>query len=821
MSSLWFDLRYACRQLRRAPGYTTAALLTLSLAIGGLAAMAGILRATILNPTPFPHPEQLVVVHDVNLRGAPANGIVDLARAIDLAHVASDPAIGRLPPLFANLAYFYYDEPTLVAPGALPAATTAEVTSGNFFETIDAAPLLGRTYSKADDQPSSPEVAVISAGFWQRVFRGNPNIVGTQITLGGKPTTIIGIMAPSFDYYASAIDLWKPAKLPVAGFGVRGGRFLNIIGRLTPGTSVHAAKAALQVLAARLSRAYPATDADWGFAVLPLRESIFAEFQPALLLITGALALVLLIACVNVAGLQLSRHATRAHELAVRRALGSTRLRLLQQLLFESALLLVGGSVVGIFFAFGLLRLLPSLLPPGILPIQKAQLDLPALTAAIVIAAVTGLGCCLLPMVRVSRWADGSLQGGRSLVSGSRRMGRIFATAQIAFALVLLTVTVSLLQSLHHLLRMPLGYSPQQVLSTSVHLPFGTQPAAVHRLYTQLAAEFATLPGTDAVGAIDALPLTSFTVQRKTDIAGRALTPHHDAVIAESRTITPGYATTMGIPLVAGRLFNPRDSEAHMPAVVMVNQAFAQQYFPNQHPIGQRLISQAGSAEIVGVLGNVLGTNGSLSGPVSPEIYQPEQGYWPDMHFVLRTHLPQGLVEPAMRRALASLDRGAALGPVEPLSLSVHQALAQPSLSTSLLSVLSALSLLLVITGVYGVCAFAAAQRTREIALRLALGATRGSVLQLMLRDALQLLGFSLPLGGAAAFAASRLTTALGQGLAIQPGSIAMGTHAPLLATSGTLAAATFLLVVVVLVAGWLPASRAAATEPAQVLAAE
>lgn len=825
MSSFWFDLRYACRQLRRAPGYAAAALLTLALAIGGIAAMAGILRATILNPTPFPHPEQLVVVRDVNLRGVPANGIVDLSRAIDLSRVTVKTTAGITRPLFANLAYFYYDEPTLIAPGALPAATTAEATSGNFFEALGAAPLLGRTYSKADDGPSSPEVAVISAGLWQRAFSSNPKVVGTQVTLGGKPTTIVGVMPPSFDYYASAIDLWRPAKLPAAGYGARGARFLNVIGRLAPGIYVRSAQAVLRVLAPNLARAYPATDADWGFAMRPLRDSIFAAFRPALLLLSGALALVLLIACVNVAGLQLARHATRARELAVRRALGSTRMRLLQQLLLESALLLVVGSIAGVFLAFGLLHLLPTLLPHNFVFLQRTELDMPALAAAIGIAAVTGLGCCLLPMLQASRWAQGSLQGGRSVVSGSRRLGRHFATAQIALALVMLAITASLLQCLNSLVRTPLGYSPQHVISTSAHLPFGTEPAVVHRLYTQLAAQFATVPGTDAVGAIDALPLTSFTVQRKADIVGRALTPNHDLVIAENRTITPGYANTLGIPLVAGRMFTTHDSDPHMPFVVLVNEAFARQHFKYESAVGHRLVSIAGSAEIVGVLGDVHGTDGHLGGLVRAETYQPEQGYWPDMHFVLRTHLPQSLVEPAMRRALAMLDRGAALGPVEPLALSVDQALAQPRLSTSLLGALCLLSLLLVITGVYGVCAFAATQRAREVALRLALGASRRSVRQLMLRDALQLLLLSLPLGAAGALVASKLIAAFSPGLLMQAGSDATRAHSSLLALSGglfaSLAAASIVLAVIVALAGWLPARRAASTDPAQVLAAE
>ncbi len=820
MTTPAFELRYALRRLRRAPGFTAAALLTLALATGGVASMAGVLRATLLNSTPFPHPEQLVVVRDVNLRGERWNGITDLSRATDLKEASAGKPNAAAQPVFTSVSYVYYDEPSLIVPGALPVATTAGVTSGDFFTTLGTRPLLGRVYSEADNQPSAPDVAVISAELWRRAFGGNPGIIGSRVTVGSKPSTIVGVMPRSFDY-GFGLDIWRPAKLPAAGFGTRGDKFINITARLAPGVSVSEARAALSVLAARLARSYPATDADWGFSIQPLRDSIFAEYRPVLLLLSGAFAVVLVIGCINVAGLQLSRYAALSRELAIQRALGSSQLQLLRQLLLESALLLAGGVLAGLLLAGALLRLLPSVAPHSLLPLEKAQLDWPTVLAASMLVTVVGLLCCLLPIAQTNRLSQSSL-GGRSLVSSSRRLGHGFAGAQIALALVMLSVTASLLTSLHRMLRAPLGFSPEHVVSASVHLPFGTKPEEVHRLYQQLGERFAAIPGTVSVGAINALPFSSFSTLYKGDIEGRAPTPHRDTVAVETRKVTPGYAATMAIPLTAGRMFTEQDSEPHMPFVVLVNKSFARQYFPHESPLGHTLVNGQGPAEIVGVLGDIRGTDGDLADPARAEVYLPEQGYWPDMHFLLRTRVPGAAVAPAMRQALASLDRGAALGPVEPLDLSVRQAFAQPRLGSGLLSALSALALLLVVTGVYGVCAYAATRRGREMALRLALGASRGAVFRLLVNDALRLLLIALPFGAGGALLAGRVLAALNTGVVNGAQAALMNTSAaPSAEILPALAVAFAILTAAVFAAAFFPARRAAGTDPARVLAAE
>ena len=390
---------------------------------------------------------------------------------------------------------------------------------------------------------------------------------------------------------------------------------------------------------------------------------------------------------------------------------------------------------------------------------------------------------------------------------GTKRFDRSFAILQLALALVLLTLATSVIENLHSLLNLRLGYDISHVLTVSVHLPFGTEMEKAKRFHQQLAKSLATLPGVESVGAIDALPLTSVMFQSSADIEGQAPTPHQDTVVVEGRSITPTYLTTMRIPLLAGRSMTERDAEPGAPQVVLVNQSFVAKYFPHGDALGKHLVSDARRAEIVGIIADVRGTGGRLDGTVQPEIDEPERGRWPNLQFVLRTSLPAATLEPVMKQRLAAIDGGLALGPVTPLSGSLEQMLLLPRLNTGLLTALAGLALVLVLIGVYGVIAFSVSQRTREIGVRIALGSTRSAVLQMLLRESAVVLTMGLAFGVGGALVATKVLAA---SIPNQAAS-----------TAGTLAASSVVLVVAVLSASYVPARRASLIEPVEALRAE
>lgn len=798
MHAFLADLRYALRQLRRAPGFTFSSVLTLALAIGATTALVSVLRATLLNPTAFPRIGELVSLQDANLKGRPSNGIMALPRSAELRDLRG--ADGK--PVFSALARFYLDTPAISVNGREPVSVSLAASSGEFFEALGTAPLLGRPFTPRDDQFGAPSVAVISYGLWQRLFAGDPRIIGRSVRINGEPTTVVGVMPRAFRY-PSGVDIWKPARFSPATFGAyrgQGTRFWNVIARAAKPLEETRQSAAL--LAARLAHAYPATDAEWGFQVVPLRDNILGEYRQALFLLSAAVAMLLAIACANVAGLQLSRNAAREGEVAIRRMLGISGARLLRQLATESLVLFAIGGGLGVLLAGALLRALAAALPSALLSFAAPRLDAATLGATLALTLLTGLACGLAPALQFGVRAP---RQGQTVIANTRRFGQAFAGAQTALALVMLALASALLGQLYRLARAPLGFEPARVLAVSAHLPFGTEPAVIHRFYTELAERFRALPGVEAVGAIDALPLQSFSVLRQADIVGRPPTPHGDLTTAEGRTFTPEYLAVMHIPLLAGRNFTRQDAEPNAPAVVLINQAFQRKYFPNEDPVGKHLRNERGTVEIVGVAADTHGTGGALDAPASPETDQPEQGYWPDMHFVLRTTLPAPALDHVLRRETAALNPGVALGELAPFTKEVDRALAGPRLNTGLLAALAGLALALVLTGVYGVVAYAAAQRTRELALRLALGAPRHAIFRMLLRESGLVAAPGLIAGLAGAWA----------GLRLLPDALrAHGGFLPV-------AAAGALLALAITLAGTLPARRAALTDPAQVLRSE
>lgn len=754
LTDLVQDARFTARQLRRNLFFSITVILTIALAMGAAAAMTGVLRATLLNSLPYPHSEQLVELGDHNLRGFKDAGLMAVPRLFDLEDAQQASRV------FSSLGFFYYDDSPLTFQGHAPIRVFAIAASGSFFSTLGTLPLLGRTLTPADDVPHGPQTAVLSYQLWQSAFAADPSIVGHAVRLGTAQATVVGVMPQGFDLPAGT-ELWHPAQMSRGSFGPYRGdglRFIQAYARLAEGQTLASANRGTALVADRLARLYPQSDSAWGFSVVGLRESLFGDFRHALVLLAAPVLLVLLVAAVNVAGLQLSRNMVRQPEFEIRSALGITRARLVQQLLTESILLVAAGSIAGVSLAAVMLRVLATRIPAALLRVQKPHVDLYVLAVSLGCALAVGILTGLLPALRSVRTPPAATA--RTVAAGSRRLGSSFIALQIALALVLLTLSASVLQGLYALVHTPLGYQPEQLQTFTVDLPWGAEPAQSHRFYAEVERSLAAMPGVSAAGAITAMPLQTFSAHTKYDIAGQPPTPLHDAVVAEARSFSAGYLHTLGIPLLAGRNFTVQDSEPHAPPVLLINQTLARRYFPNGDAVGKRLKYDQVSSEIIGIVGDVHGTGGQLSAPPQPEAYSPESGAWPHMNFAIRTQLPVASLEPSIRRMVLSLNSSSSLGHFVPLSDRLDRSLAQPRLNATLLTSFAVLSLLLVVIGVYGLVAFHVSQRTRELGLRIALGSTRAGVLTLLLGESVRILLVGLALGLAGSFFAHRLIAA-------------------------------------------------------------
>jgi len=828
MTSLQQDIRYTLRQLRRAPVFSLAVVGTVALAVGATAAMCGILRATLLHPLPYPHPEQLVEAGDQNLRGFKANGLTSVLRTEDLAHLTAN---GQ--PLLSSLGFFYSDDSTLTVDGQTPLRIPATGVSGAFFSTLAAPALLGRTLTPADDIPNGPQLVILSYHLWQTTFAGDPHVVGRIVRLGTDQATVVGVMPPHFDLPAGT-DLWHPGHIfPRFSGSYRGdgSRFLQVIARVDPSVTIQSLRAATTQLAGRLAATYPETDAAWGFTITDLRTGLFGEYRQVLLLLAAAVALVLLAAAVNIAGLQLSRNAARRGEFAVRTALGITRGRLARLLAVEALTPVLAGGLVGIALAMVVLRVVVSRLPPALVLIDRPRIDLPVFAISLAVAVAVGLLTVAAPILQNTAIRHATFD--RTVLGRTRTLGRGLSALQIALALVLLTLSAAVLLNLYRLLTTPLSFDLSRVQTFSVDLPWGADPAKSHRLYSRLEDTFSNLPGIESAGSITALPLSNFSLRRHFDIAGQSPTANHDTIVAEANTFSPGYLHTLRIPLLAGRTFQARDFEPNAPRVLVVNRTLADRYFHGTDAIGKHLQTSSAdlhiapgsdkdlvdAGEIVGITGDIRGSGGPLDRAVQPEIYSPEDGGWPHMQFALRwapqtsvgsstaDAVPDPAFQAHIRSVVTTLDSTASPGHFTTLSTTRDRSLTEPRLNAALLSAFAGLALLLVVIGVYGLVAFDVAQRTRELGLRIALGSSRGGVLRLLLFESGRVLAIGLAAGLAGSWLANRLLSAIFFGTPAQIPALILST--------------AVLVSAAVLIATLVPARRAAAIDPMQALRSE
>ena len=793
------DLRYAARTLARTPGFTAVAIATLALGIGATTAIWSVVDAVLLRPLPFPAPERLAAVW---MSGGSGGERYPMSEADLRDWRARNRA-------FAQVSAYVETRLALTGEGEPELLSSAYVTS-NFFATLGVRPFLGRGPLPEDDRPAAAAAVVLSHGLWQRRFGADPRVVGRTIALDGRQRTVLGVMPAGLAFPPGGdgpVELWTVLKDEPPRR--RGPYFLNGVARLAPGVTLDQAQAELAVVGRAIERDNPLSNAGATFLAAPLAADLVGNVRPALLVLLGAVGFVLLIAAANVANLLLVRAAGREREMAVRAALGAGRRRIARQLLTESVLLAAAGAGAGLLLAWWGVELLPRLAPAALPRLDGVALDGRVLAFTALLTLATGLLFGLAPALQGSRrdLHAGLKEGSRGSEShGRRRLRRLVVAGEVAAALVLLVGAGLLLASYWRLQGTSAGIRPEGVWITQIELPTAryAEDRQVIAFYRELLARIGALPGVRSAGVGISLPPHMLTMTDGFTPEGHTVPPGRSAPLAVLDFVSPGYFQALGVPLLAGRPFGPADREG-APGVVLVNRTLARRYFP-AGAVGRRL--KVGGPErpdnpwmeIVGVVADV--KYGGLAAPAEPAYYLPTgQAASHGMRLVVRADAAAAAgLAARLRQTIRGLDRDLPVEPVLPLRSLVAESIAAPRLRTLLLGAFGALALVLAAVGIYGVLAYTVAQRTREVGIRMALGAGRGGVTRLVLSELLGVVLGGLAVGLAAAFALTRLLRSLLFEVAPTDPRIFVGV--PLL------------LAACALLAAYLPARRAARVEP-------
>src|SRR5271163_2761815 len=810
MESLIQDLKYAARVLLKSPGFVLIAVLTLALGIGANTALFSVVNGVLLRPLPFPRPNELVILSEKTANFD--NSSLSYPNFQDWQRSNSS---------FSSIAAYRNDDFSITGTGEAERVRVGMISAG-FFEILGVNPSRGRLFTADEDRLGTAPVALISAGLWQRKFGSAPDIVGKRITMNGAGYTVIGVVPAGFQLESTNFGI-KDVFVPIGAFkdplfqqrDVHEG--MRALGRLKAGVTLAAAQADMDQIANNLALSYPAADKGAGISLVPLKKDIAGDVQPFLWVLLGAVGFVLLIACVNVANLQLARATTRAREFAIRSALGASQSRVIRQLLTESVLLGSAGGALGLLLAAwgtqAALKVLPETLPRA----QDVGVDGRVLIFTLIASIVAGVLFGLAPALKIARpnLQDTLKESGRGASGARHRAQGVFVVVEMAMALVLLIGAGLMIRSLLDLWNVNPGFNARGVLTFAVSLSpsLGANATTSRNAIREMDERLRSIPGVESVsstsGALpmngdDEFPFWLGGEPKPVDQSGMKQSLFYLA--------QPGYLSAMGIPLHRGRFFT-KDDDEHAPPVVVIDESFAREYFPNQDPIGKRINIGIINTEpeIVGVVGHVkhwgLDTDGDAKHPIVAQAYMPlmqiPDKFWsgpPQSEVVVRTKgSPAGMV-PAIRDAIEKMNGENVMYETKPMEAVVADSLAARRFSMILLGVFAALALLLSSFGIYGVISYVVGQRTREIGIRIALGAQRSTVLWLVLGEGMKMAMTGVVVGIVAAAGLTRLMSELIYGVSA--------------ADPVTFAGVIIVLTTVAFAACYVPARRAMRVDP-------
>jgi putative ABC transport system permease protein len=797
------DLKYALRMLAKTPMFAIIAVLTLALGIGANSAIFSVVNTVLLQPLPFKDPDRIVMAWARYVNDSAGRGVHSFPDYADLRDQNRS---------FSGMAAYTRTACTLSL------TDDAQYLEGNaitpeIFDVLGVPPLLGRGFTQEDAKDQGERVVVLTYPLWKRAFGGDPKIVGQQITLSGRGYTVIGVMPPGwkFPIEDEHIDYVIPLQYMVASaLTNRGSHFLSVVGRLKPGVQIRQAEAELSAIAGRLSKQYPDTNTNFtSMAVVTLHSDVVGDVRPALFILLGAVALVLLIACANVANLLLARAASRSREIAIRTALGASRLRVIRQLLCESLLLALMGGVAGLLLAWWGVDLLGVAGPQGLphLAQIKVSFAVCAFTFALAVGSTVLFG--LIPALQVSRPSvNESLQQGAKGSTGGLHTNRLRAflvISQVSLSLLLLAGAGLLIKSFFNLRATDPGFDPVRLMTMQLTLPRVRYPELDQqvRAHDAIMEKISSIPGVESAGGVNPLPLGGNIASLSLMVSGAAPLPRGNHPGAGYLIVKRDYFQAMKIPLLQGRTF-ARSDTMDSALVIMINEAFVRKFFPDRNPIGQQVMIDRGEGkappcEVVGVVGN--SRHDSLAAPPGPEMYVPfPQDPTRSLDVVLRVASTNLGLQADVKRAVHEVDKDLFVPKLEPMTTFLSTQLAQPRFNMLLLAVFAGVAMILAAIGIYGVIAYSVTQRTREIGIRMALGAQRTQMMGMVLRQSLTLVAIGIGIGFLAALGVTRVMATLLYGV----GANDLSTYLVVI----------FLLGATALLASYFPARRAMRVDP-------
>jgi putative ABC transport system permease protein len=822
--TLWADVRFAARGLRKSPGFLSVVVLSLGLGIAANSTIFSVMDALLYRPLPYPQPESLVVIWQIDQAHPDSTNAPPIAENVDWVkqnHVFDDISLSS------------FTDRAIVSGLGEPRPLHAQYVTPNFFAQLGAKPILGRIFQE-DEQQDLSQAIVISTPFWKREYNGDPHVLGKTLNVEGVVSTIVGVMPAGFaPFYGFPIDLWQPINPANARYNARFDHWLMPVARLKPGVTLQQAQADMDVIARRLEQDYPATNKGLGAKIFPLHEDLYRDAGSALYPLLGAVAFVLLIACVNVANLMQFRTETRRKEYALRMSLGAERRRLVQQLLTESVLLAVMGGVLGTVLTLAGIRVFLALAGGDFPNAELITLDGRVLLFTLGISLLTAILFGLAPALRASRPDLNAVlrESERKTMSASSRLARhALVISEVALAMVLLVGAGLMINTILHLKRVNPGFDYNHLLTMDFRLPEGGQylervpggdmekvlPTATN-FYTRLLDSVRVLPGVESAALIGALPMHCCAEYYTFSILGHAAPPPDDRPSAGYSEVSAGLFSTMKIPLVKGRYLDEHDTE-NSPWAIVVNQAFARKYFPNEDPIGQQIllrydpypVDQPRPRQIVGVVGDV--KHRSLGRETPPFVYAsylqqpaifPGGATLAHLHenLVLRTSLGRqaGLVA-SVKQAVANIDPDQPVSNVRSMEEILGASLGDWRFYMQLLGIFASVAILLAAVGIYGVTSYSVNERTHEIGIRIALGAQPADVLKLVTKMGLKLTCIGVLVGAALALGLARLISTFLYG--VKPSD-------PI-----TYVAVALALAAVAFLACYIPARRATRVDP-------